>query len=165
MVAFDTSDLGAFVGNPEVEKEGVWFPLTDKGEDGPMLKLAFANPVNDEYATAFEKEFRKHRKLMQANGGNLPKHLADPLMSRIMAQVIIRDWKNFKDKDGAALSPTFENKLALMTDYPRMREMAIAFAKEGEYFSDSSVVHDETDVGNSKRSSRGGSNSAQTQNT
>jgi hypothetical protein len=165
MVEFSNKDFGAFVGNPEVEREGVWFPITERGEEGPMFKLAFANVVNTEYASAFEKEFRKHRKLMQANNNNLPKHLTDPLMRQIMASVIIRDWKNVNDNAGVAIPPTMENKLAFLTAYPRVQETLIGLAKEPEYFSDSALVVDETDLGNSRKSSRGVSNTVPTPST
>jgi hypothetical protein len=165
MVAFNSKDFGAFVGNPEVEQDGVWFPITSRGEEGPMFRLAFANVNNPVYAAVFEKEYRQVRKLVAANGGTLPKKLSDPIMIKVLAKAIIKDWKNVIDEAGKAIPFNTDNVIALLTAFPRVLEIIIQFSKEPEYFSDSAIVNDETDLGNSKKSSRGVSNTEQTPNT
>lgn len=149
---FDTKGQETWVGNPDVEREGVWFPLTSE-DDAAAFKLAFAHRSNPEYAAAFEKAMRPYRKQFAVDPGAAAK-FGDKIMREVFAAVILKDWKNIKS-GGKAVPPTYENKLAYLEARPRVFDKLVEVAKEAEYFSDASLVDEVADKGNSKASSAG----------
>lgn len=163
---FDTKGQEVWVGNADVEREGVWFPLSSE-ENSPSFKIAFAHRSNPEYQSAFEKAMRPYRKQFAVDPGASAK-FGDKIMREVFASAILKDWKNInqridiRDDEGKVIrteikpvTPTYEHKLAYLETRPRIFDKLVEVAKEAEYFSDASLVDEEADKGNSRASSVG----------
>ncbi len=77
---------------------------------------------------------KKQRQVIVANGGVLPKELADANEVALCEQALVADWKGVTDKAGNPLACTPENVRRVMKELPAFRRDVLFAARVDETF-------------------------------
>lgn len=106
-----------------LETEGVW---VDFG-DGVEVKLTRLN-------TKAAKEVRRREEKPYARLREIPEDIQEKVLTRIMAQAVIKEWKGVLDEKGKPIPCTAEAVEALLNELPDFREDLIFAAAQRETF-------------------------------
>lgn len=110
-----------------LETDGKWFDVGDGCE------LLIARDNNPAYRTELRRLMRPHTAAARAE--TLEAKDIDPLITKAMAQHILKGWKNLYLDEGKPVGPYSPEKAArLMTDFPDFRDLVAELAGERTAF-------------------------------
>ena len=105
-----------FETNKNLETEGVWIDYELEGKVAFSIKIARAGGNNIDYLKSLETIGKKFN--LQLKNDTLDALSANKLMMEVYAEVIVKDWKNIKDKSGKELKCNKENIIMLFEKLP-----------------------------------------------
>ena len=121
--------LSRYTTDNTLETEGVW---VDFGE-GIMVKVTREN--TDEAAKYRQKimhKYRTHRKI--------PDEVLTDLATKVLANVLVKDWKGVTDEKGNDLPFSAENAYKIFSKYKVFRDDVSTATSEREFFKQEEIA-------------------------
>lgn len=135
-------DLTEYETDSGLETDGVWVDIGDA--DGTQLLIARIG--NPNFNRALRAKMKPFRNLIQRD--KLPAETQEKMLTEVMAEHTLLDWKNLKHK-GKVVKYSTAKALSLMIDIKDFRELVTEIANSMETFRREEL---EEDSKNSKAS-------------
>ena len=112
-----------------LENEGVW---VDFGDD-IMVKVTRENTDEaQKYRQKIMHKYRTHRKV--------PDEILTDLATKVLAHVLVKDWKGITDEKGKEMPFTPENAYKIFSEYKDFRDDVSSATQEREFFKQEEVA-------------------------
>jgi hypothetical protein len=119
---------GRYQTDEKAEVEGVELDFGD----GMTVKVrSMESPIVREFQN---KQMRKHRQTVMANGGLLPPALQDKMEIEVLVKAVIVGWQGVLGPDGKELPFNPENVTKVLTDLREFRKEISSLASMNETF-------------------------------
>lgn len=146
-------DLAKFRTDKSLEDEGVWNSI------GGDARIKLARIGNRRYRDALQARLKPHRRAIRA--GTLPEEVTEALMTEVIAETVIQDWKNVElNGEPVPFSPQAALDILSDPEMKDLRDMIVELASDMELYRARDLEEAEK---NSVTSSRGKSNGAKGQ--
>ena len=123
-------ELKDFKTDKDKEKDGVWEDL------GDGCSVLVARYGNQSMVNAYRKYPRVFRQRLES--GQVDDDKSSNIMSKVMADTILLDWKGLKE-DGKEVVYSKEECVRVLTEYPDIRTMIFEISNETQLYHDESV--------------------------
>jgi hypothetical protein len=115
------------------ETDGKWFDL---GDNVQVKVVRMDNPQARKLRNQLNRPYQ---------GRTIPEDKLDDIINKVMAQTVVKDWKNVTDENGNEVPFTPETAFRLFKKFPDFRDDVGAFAADREQFRADAL---EADAGN-----------------
>lgn len=121
--------LSRYSTDSTLETEGVW---VDFG-DGIQVKVTRENTDEaQKYRQKILHKYRTHRKI--------PDEVLTDLATKVLAHVLVKDWKGITDEKGKDLPYTPENAYKIFSEFKDFREDVSTASQEREFFKQEEIA-------------------------
>lgn len=133
------SVYGLYELDADAQRDGVWMPVS------PLLeaRVGHMDASNDRFFAVYRRRLKKIG--MEAGEIDAGDPRAESVVTETVAEAVLTGWRSresvespwvetWPDRDGAALAPTFENKVRVLRDLPALRDQIAKFASKRQQY-------------------------------